>query len=476
MTRERLRGATRVGAERPSRPRAGDATARGMFASPNRAEIGRLSALAWPVALTNLQWIALNVVDVVMVGHASTEELAFFGAGRLGNWVALIIGIAALTGVQVFAARADGAGDRIACGAVFRQGVLFALAMGAGMMIPTLLFADGILRLAGVPDELAGGGAAALRAMALNFPGQFLLAAASLFLEGLSRPRVAMVVALLTVPLNILFNWLLIFGVGGVPALGAVGAALGTTLANLVGAALILAYVARMPDRAAYGLDRPWRGSWREGRALRRFGLAPGLASGFENSGFAILIALSTQLGAAAAGAFQVMISVHVVTIALPLGFASAAAVRVGNAMGAGERDDIGRRTGLAVGLALAALLPWTAAYLLMPEALSTPFSADPAVRAAAAAMIVAMAAFLWADAVQIVTVFALRAAGDQVAAGVIQAVSYFGVMTLLGWLFVHRLGAGPEGIALAMGIGLATAAIAGVVRLRIVTRRLARA
>lgn len=442
-----------------------------MFASSTRAEIGRLSALAWPVALTHLQWIALNVVDVIMLGHASTEELGYFGAGRLGNWVALIIGIAALTGVQVFAARAEGAGDKAACGAVFRQGVLFALAMAFGMMIPTLLFAEPILRVAGVPPELAGGGAAALMAMALNFPGQFLLAAASLFLEGLSRPRVAMTVAILTVPLNILFNWILIFGAGGIPAMGAVGAALGTALANLVGAALLLAYVARMPGRDAYGIGGSWRGAWREGRALRRFGLAPGIASGFENSGFAVLIALSTQFGAAVAGAFQVMISVHVVTIVLPLGFASAAAVRVGNAVGAGEQGEIARRAWLAIGLALVALLPWTAAYLLAPDLLATPFSDDPAVRTAAVAMIVAMAAFLWADAVQIVSVFALRAAGDQVAAGVIQAVSYFGVMTSLGWLFVHRFDTGPSGIALAMGLGLATAAVAAVLRLRWLTK-----
>ncbi|MCA3255589.1 MAG: MATE family efflux transporter, partial [Alphaproteobacteria bacterium] len=152
------------------------------------------------------------------------------------------------------------------------------------------------------------------------------------------------------------------------------------------------------------------------------------------------------------------------------------AAVRVGNAMGAGERGDVARRAGLAIGLALAALLPWTAAYLAAPHLLAAPFSDDPAVRTAAVAMIVAMAAFLWADAVQVVSVFALRAAGDQVAAGVIQAVSYFGVMTSLGWLFVHRLDAGPAGIAMAMGLGLATAAVAGVLRLRWLTKSFATA
>lgn len=436
------------------------------FNQPLRSESRRLLSLAWPIALTQLQWIILNVIDVVMVGHASTVELAYFSAGRMGNWVALIVGIAALSGVQVFTARADGAGDMAACGSVFRQGVLLALVMGFGMAIPTFIFAREMLGAAGVPADLADGGATVLKIMALNFPGAFLLVAASLYLEGLSRPRVAMLTAALTLPINIIANGFLVFGWWGAPELGAAGAALGTFLANLVGVAVLLTYVRITRPEDCRG----WRRAWRDGQDLRRFGFAPGLASGLENAGFAVLIALSTQVGAATAAAFQAMLSVHVLTMTLSTGLASAAAVRIGNAIGAGEIDEIARRGWLAAGLTVGLTLIWGVIYMLFAPALAAPSSPDPAVIAATVVMLGMMAWFLWADGVQMVMVFSLRAAGDQVAAGFIQVTSYFAVMSLAGVLLVGPMGA--AGLALAMGLGLATAAVAGAARFAWITRK----
>ena len=80
------------------------------------------------------------------------------------------------------------------------------------------------------------------------------------------------------------------------------------------------------------------------------------------------------------------------------------------------------------------------------------------------------MAWFLWADGVQMVMVFSLRAAGDQVAAGVIQVTSYFAVMSVAGALLVGPMGG--AGLALAMGLGLATAAVAGAARFAWITRK----
>ncbi len=435
-------------------------------AQPLRAESGRLLNLAWPIALTQLQWIVLNVIDVAMVGHASTLELAYFSAGRMGNWVALIVGISALSGVQVFTARADGAGDKATCGSVFRQGILLALVMGLGMLIPTLLFARTLLDASGVPPELAGGGAVVLQVMALNFPGAFLLVAASLYLEGLSRPRVALMTALLTLPLNIVANGFLVFGWWGAPQLGAAGAAVGTLFANTVGVVILMTYI-----RVTRPQDcRGWRTAWPEGQELRRFALAPGLASGLENMGFAVLIALSTRVGAATAGAFQAMLSVHVLTMTLSAGLASAAAVRIGNAIGSGEPQEIARRGWLAAALTIGLTLSWGVIYLLFAPQLAAPSSPDPAVIAATVVMLGMMAWFLWADGVQMVMVFSLRAAGDQVAAGVIQVTSYFAVMSLAGVLLVGPMGA--AGLALAMGLGLATAAVAGAARFAWITRK----
>src|SRR3546814_9522210 len=84
-----------------------------------------------------------------------------------------------------------------------------------------------------------------------------------------------------------------------------------------------------------------WRGTWLGIAGLLRFGLVPGIASGLELLGFSWLIVLSTQLGAVSAAAFQIVFSLHNFAFAPAIGFGSAAGVRVGNAVGAGEQ--IGR-------------------------------------------------------------------------------------------------------------------------------------
>jgi multidrug resistance protein, MATE family len=436
-------------------------------------EIRRITALAWPVAMTHLQWIALNVIDTAMVGHAGTTELGYFSAGRMATWVALIIGMAALNGVLVFTARHIGAGEPEKTGAVYRQGMLFGLAMGAFFTALFLPFAHPILRFIGVPEELAGGGARVLQWQAAGYIPCLAMTAASLFMEGLGRPRVAMTVAFFTLPLNVVLNGLFVFGWLGAPVLGAAGAALGTTLTYAIGATILVAYIHRMPDRVLLGLDvARWRGAWTAGRELRRFGAAPGLASGLENGGFAVLLTLATVLGAVAASAFQVMISLHVVTVAAAVGFASAAGVRVGNAVGEGVREEIGRRGWLAAGLAVGSQLGFALLFAVAAPQLVAPFTDDPAVRALAIDMVRLLSLFLAFDGLQITMVFALRAAGDQVAAGVIQITGFFVITGGFGWILVERTALGPMGLAWGMCLGLAAAALLGAARFAWVTRR----
>jgi MATE family multidrug resistance protein len=435
-------------------------------------EMRRIANLAWPVAMTHLQWIALNVIDTAMVGHAGTIELGYFSAGRMATWVALIIGMAALNGVLVFTARHIGAGEPEKTGAVYRQGMLFGLAMGAFFTLAFLPFALPILRFIGVPEELAGGGARVLQWQAAGYVPCLALTAAALFMEGLGRPRVAMVVTIMTLPLNVFLNGLFVFGWLGAPIMGAAGAALGTTLTYVMGAAILIGYIHRMPDRAALGLDgAPWRGAWAEGRELRRFGAAPGLASGLENGGFAVLLTLGTVLGAVAASAFQVMISLHVVTVAFAVGLASAAGVRVGNAVGEGARGEIGRRGWLAAGMAVASQLGFALLFAVAAPELVAPFTEDPAVRALATDMVRLLAFFLAFDGLQITMVFALRAAGDQVVAGAIQITGFFIVSGGLGWLLVTRTDLGAMGLAWGMCLGLAAAGLLGAGRFAWVTR-----
>ena len=426
------------------------------------AEARRLLRLAWPVMLTSLNWTLLHLIDVAVVGRAGTGELGALAAARALTFVTIVMALAGLSGVLVFAARADGAGDRAGAGAFLRQGVLLGAGAGILLLVVLRIWAEPLILAAGVAPALAPGGAAVVRAMALGYPAQLVLNAAAYFLEGISRPRRVMAVNLAMLPLNAVLAWAWTDGRLGLPAWGAVGAASATALVSWAGAVAMLASVWTLRDAAAYDvrdLSRPALAqALRDIGPLARFGAMPALASALEIVGFSWLIALSTRLGAVSAAAFQTVFSLHNFAFALAMGFGSAAGVRVGNAVGAGERQAALPRTLLAVLLAIGIVGAMALVYFLAAAAIVAPFSDDPAVRELAARQLRTLAPFILFDGVQIVFLNALRSLGDQVAAGVNGILAFFLVTGGLGW-FLFRTGDGAEGLIWAAGAGMVAAA-----------------
>lgn len=436
-----------------------------------RSEVRRLVSLAWPVMLAHFQWLALNLIDTAMVGRFSTTELAYLGAGRILHWTGIVVCMGLISGVTVLTARADGAGDHHRCGAILRQGIAYAIAIGGLALSILYLSGATILRLIDVPADMVAGGAGFMRILALAYVPNLVAIACHYFLEGISRPRPVMVISLSTLPLNAGLNWLFIYGNAGLPAMGADGAALGTLLSVVVGAIAVVAYIWTMPDRRRYGIGASWRGAWRDGVELRRFGLVPGLASAFELGGFSIVMAIGAALGAVPAAAFQAVISLHMASMVFMAGLASAAAVRVGNAIGAGEASAVARRGWLAAGMAAASILAIAACYLAMPRVVLAPFTADPALLVLAVDMLVLLAPFLVFDGAQAVLLYALRAAGDQVVAGVIQTFAFFVVMCGIAFALVHHTDVGALALPLSLGLGALVAFVLMAARFLMVAR-----
>lgn len=446
-----------------------------MFRSHDtRAEMRRILALAWPVILTSLNWTILHVTDVVVVGLVSTHEVAALGASRTLTFIGIVMALGWLTGILVFASRADGAGDLPATGAVLRQGLVLGLILGLVSGGALFALAYPMLVGVGVDPGIAPAAARVVQTMALAYPFQLLIVAASFFLEGVSRPRRVMAVNLSILPINAVLAWVLATGQFGLPAFGAVGAAAATVTVTVIGAVAMVAAAFTLPRAQErqlrqwhdFGSPAMWRGVW----ALTTFGLVPAIASGLELAGFSILIALSTQLGESVTHAFQIVFSVHNVTFAFALGLGSAAGVRAGNAVGEGTPAEAGPRTAIAAGLAALILgllaIPLTVAPMLAVSG----FPASPDVALIAAGMLGIWGPFILFDGLQVVFVYALRSLGDQVIAGVNGILSFFVLTGALGLLTVHA-GWGPTGLVVASAAGMVAAALLNGGRLWLVTR-----
>jgi multidrug resistance protein, MATE family len=440
-----------------------------------RNEYRALFNLAWPVLLGSLQWILLNLVDTAMLGAAGTLELAAINSGRAVTWVAVMVGIGLLSGVPVFVARAVGAQRLKDCGLIWRQGMVYACITGIAVAIIVTLTAKPALTLLGQPPELIAQAGGYAIVIAWVFPVAFMMKVSDGFLQGISRPKIGMIIGLLAVPLNILFNWVFIYGRFGLPAMGAAGAALGTLLADCVAFTVMLLYLRQMKDRAIYDLFGSWRGLWTSGRPLRHFGYAPGLASGLELGGTSVLMALAGALGTATGAAFAAVSALHVVAMAPSVGFAVATSVRIGEATGAGLRDEVAQRGWIACLGAILMTAICSMLFLVIPKFWLGLFHLQADALVTASAMLSLLAPFLLFDSAQSVLLFALRSCGDQIVASAIQITGFFFLMGGAGLYAVKIAGLGAQGVIIGLNIGMVFTALALAWRYQVIIRRIER-
>ena len=433
------------------------------LAEPIGAEVRRQLKLAWPVMIASLNWTLLHLTDIYVVGLTGTHQVAVFGASRALTYIAIMVQIGALAGILVYASRADGAGDKRGTGDAFREGLVLALAFGLVVALPYFAFADALLSGIGVAPSLVPEAASVIRIMAFAMPLQLVTIACANFFEGISRPKRVAVINLAILPLNAVLAWAWSGGHLGLPRLGADGAAWATLVSLAIGAIAFVGSALLMRDARERGLTDWSLGRWRSALPgawkLAGFGLVPAIASGLELAGFSWLIALSTRLGEVATHSFQIIFSMHNLTFSAAIGFASAAGVRVGNAVGEANSAAARRRALISVGLAMAAMSVFVTAYTVFAGSVVGAFPADPAVRLLAVHMLLLWVPFILFDGAQAVFTYALRSLGDQVAAGLNNIAAFFLVTGVGGW-WMMRSGWGTDGLVYASGFGMLVAAL----------------
>ncbi|GAB5468120.1 MAG: MATE family efflux transporter [Rhodospirillales bacterium] len=427
--------------------------------------------LAIPVMLARAGFIIMVTVDTIMTGQVSAQMLAHYGISMAPHITVLVIGIGLMAATTILSAQAKGARRERDIGAIWRNALVIAALLG--LLTGSLLsYGEEILLLLGQSNELAVAGGAAVRAFAWGLPGLFLFLACAFFLEGIGRPQIGMVITLSGNLVNAGVNWLLIEGHWGFPAMGAAGAAMGTTVTRWVMFAAILFYLlVLMRDRDAFGLL---------GRSLPlkvavkqlKLGLPLALSVGLQTAALAALATFAGWLGDRDLAAFQIANNVVAFLFMLSIGMANATSVRVANAVGRG--DQTARVTAGLVGLGLILCLQviLAAAIEIFPSLLARVYTTEAAVLA------LAVPAFFWvgltvvADGSQAVLQGALRAMGQVWVPLAIYFASYWLFMVPLGYLLAYRWGWGVEGLLAALFLGYALAAVAMAFRFRITALR----
>ncbi len=441
---------------------------------PLRIHARRTLTLAVPVMLGRLGMFGLMVVDTAMSGHASARELAYYALASATQAPMMLLGIGLAMGAVVLTAQAHGAGEEQACGRVWRVAMAQALVHGA-LLAALCLAGEPLLRATGQESELAAEGGRVLTVLGWGLPGLFLFTATTLFLEGLGRPLPGMVVMLLANVLNAALNWVLIFGNLGAPALGAEGAAIATGIVRWLMFAALAGYVLTRIDAERFGL-RGGLGPVRElDRRLRRIGLPMGVAHCAESLGFSTMTWFAGWVGATHVAAYTAGMNLIALGFMCAIGLATAASVRVGNAVGRGDQRGVAVAGWVAIGLSVCVMLLFAVLYRAFALPLAGLFGDDPEMLRLAVATIAVACLVLVPDAMQGVAMGALRGAGDVWPATGLYLLAFVAAMVPAGYGLGVALERGAPGLMQGVLVGTAVAAVLLLGRFRIVSRRVVR-
>lgn len=406
-----------------------------------------LLTLAWPVIVSRASQTVVGLADALMVAHLGESALAATTAGSLNAVAAFILPMGVVFIVSSFASQLSGRGDASSARRYGWYGLGVA-GLAQLLMLPGLLLLPRILGALDYAPEVERLMTAYLSIRLLSTGFVVGVEALGNYYGGLGDTAAAMRANLVAMLLNLLFNWLLIDGHLGFPALGVRGAALGSVLASL-GALLVL-----LSRFLSEGRSLPSQKLLRaEFLRVLRFGLPNGLNWSFEFFAFiAFVNVVVAGLGTSALAAMMAVIQINSVSFMPAFGLASAGSILVGQAIGAGRKDDVPpllKRTFLtaAAWMGLSGVL-----YLAAPELLLRPFispDTDGSFLRVGAVMLMMSAAWQAFDAAGITITESLRAAGDTSFPMWARCGLAWGFFFPGAWLGVRRFG-GDETTAMA--------------------------
>jgi MATE family multidrug resistance protein len=290
----------------------------------------------------------------------------------------------------------------------------------------------------------------------LNWSAPFLLLFFGFrrYLQSVNIVRPIMVTLLTANLVNIFGNWVFVFGNLGAPRLGAEGSAW-ATFSSRVYMTVVLAIVIWRNDPRLPHVS--WKPDLARIRELLHLGLPAAMQIGLETGVFTVVTVLMGKLGATALAGNQIALQTVSMTYMMPLGISSAAAVRVGHAIGRGDHEGMARAGWMALGLGGTVMSCAAIALLVFPYWIARLFTPEADVIAAGVVLLRIAAFFQLFDGLQVVATGALRGAGDTRTPMVCHFTGYWVIGLPLGWwlCFGRVAGLGAPGLWIGLSVGL---------------------
>ena len=429
--------------------------------------------LAYPVMLSQLGQVLVGLADSLMVGRLGAEPLAAASLANVVFYMIMVFGLGVSLAVTPLVAAADGENDDSKITTIFSNGLMINVVLGILLALGVVLCTPVLYHL-DQPPPVVILATPYLRIITVALVPYMIFQSFRQFAEGMGNTRQAMYITLSGNALNIILNYLLIYGKWGFPELGLNGAGWATLIARTAMAVAMGLFVFHAPQfrsfRAAFSFTHI---SKKVIRRILNVGVPAGFQFVFEVSAFGTAAIMMGWLGTQTLAAHQIALNLASISYMMATGIASAATIRVGNQLG--RKDMVNLRLAGNTCFIMVALFMGAAAivFITMRGFFPTLYIDELEVIEIASQLLVVAAFFQVSDGVQVVAMGALRGIEDVKIPTLIAVTAYWVIGLPAGYLLAFNLGLGANGIWYGLFIGLTLAAIALFYRFRHKTKQM---
>jgi multidrug resistance protein, MATE family len=432
-----------------------------------RREIRPMLRLALPLVLAEIGWMVMGIVDTIMVGHLPDSAISL-GAAALGQvlYHTLAFGMGGvLLGLDTVLSQAYGAGRIDSANRSLQHGLLLGSVLTVLLMSLVALLPLGFFYLHTDPQILSHA-VPFLNALNWGTPALILWLVLRRYLQAFNHVRAIAFTLISANLINILFNWLFIYGHHWgsirIPAYGVTGSGWSTMLSRCYQAAVMLVAILYYDRRHSYGLFKTkWRYESDRLRELVRLGAPIGAQIFVEIAIFGTVTAIISTLGALPLAGHQIALDCASFTFMVPMGISTAASVRVGQAIGRSDVAGAGAAGWTALLLSSVFMLTASCVFVSVPGMIARGFSPSPEVIAATVPLLFIVAVFQLFDGLQMTATGALRGAGHTTIGFYVHLCAYWVLGLPVGIFLGFHRHLGAAGFWYGLCIGLILAGIA---------------
>jgi len=416
----------------------------------------------------------VGVADSVMIGNTGTIPLAASSFANSLFVILLVFGIGVSFGLTPLVAEADGGKNKQRLSLLLGNG-LMVNSLVSLVLVALLFMGIPFMDFLGQDSEVLDLAKPYLKIITLSVIPLMVFLALKQFAEGLSDTKMAMIITIGANLLNVLLNYLFIFGKGGFPEMKLLGAGYATLISRVIMAIAMFIYIARSSRFKEFVGGLSFH-KYNKAMVLRilKIGVPSGLQYIFEVGAFAIAAVLIGTIGPVPLAAHQIAISLASVSYMAASGIAAAATVRIGNERGRKNFAAI-RQTGDAALFLSIALMTFAGLVLFFGRYLLPSFYTDEAaVLGLSTSLLIVAVVFQISDGLQVVGLGMLRGLSDVKLPTAITFFSYWIVSLPLCWFTGIYLQGGVLSIWISLAAGLTLAAVLLVWRFRVLTKWIA--